>query len=850
MAKTVFTKPKGRNTKKKTAKKGKRPSRAPKKVKAADVPEVEIEAPPKKDRRRRLHRPTPQVENRGGLGKKESQAYGATVAQDDWRNNLRDIAQVLPHQNFVPLDLKGINWERRLAAKKDPLYDLRVYHPKVFYLNWSSAQKALVSDIETRMEEGGKKAFGMPRGTGKTAICRGMINRAIKFGLRKFLFFIGSKEPKAKQTLTFIRTYWYRSQEMRQDFPELAYPIYRIEGRSSQGVHGQNYKGERTHLTWATDQLQFPSMLFDEEDVADYLKHDPDSMIYLPDHGINIEKFMSVAAGTILRVAGIDGSIRGEAEIHPILLNQPRPDLVLLDDVQKDQRADSPKACEDLITLIESAIDYLAAPDVTQATLMPCTVIREGDVSDRYLNPQEKHEWNGSRYGIIEKYPDGINDTDILDEIDGKENPQGAHWLEYKEIREESYQKHSNLKLANEYYKTHREVMDEGFEVSWEERYKQDSKNDDVNEVSAIQSAMNWRFKDLISFLSEGQNRPRGKGAESGILLTPAEVAEHFTEIPRFEISTQWTKIVAFIDVQDEILFYTVLAFDMDFNGQFIDYNTFPRVSATYFKKGQLGGWCLLSRLYYKDNPTEKPQRKNTGDKMRAPYEGKIYNALKHCVGALLKQTYVKNDQHQSEVPISAIAIDSRWGKSSETVKRFVRELKNPRVITYSGQAFQPSHKQLEEYDLTAGWLFEHQQFPHVKESKWVLKPGKDGGQYILADVNRLKSFLMKRLAIPLGGKGSISLFKPDLPNGHRMYSMHVAGSEYPEPITARGITKDCWMERPEMKGENDYLDTSVGCICLASICGASIKSEAHEQVYKQRKRTLRDHYNNRTVHR
>lgn len=757
---------------------------------------------------------------------------------------IRDISQTQSWSGFKPIDFSAINWERRMACKADPLLDLTTYMPNVFYLDWADYQRDLIVEIEERIRFGGKKAFGCPRGGGKTGIVRGMILRATKYGMRKFAFFIGSREDKALQTLDFIRTFWYRSPLLQQDFPEIAYPVYRLEGRAGLGALSQLYRGERTYINWSTKEVQYPCMLLSREDVEGYLKHDPDSISYLPDIGINIDRYIAKSSGCMIRVAGVDGSIRGEAEIHPVLLSQPRPDFVLLDDVQKDQKADSPKACLDLERLIESAVDYLSAPDVAQACLMPCTVIREGDVSDIYLDPYQKPDWGGERHGVITKYPRGITDDLILDEIGGQPNEQGKLWNQYREIRDESLRKFGDLRAANEFYIENRSCMAEGFQVSWSERYKHDSENTNKNEVDAIQAAMNWRFKDLFSFLSEAQNKPRSRNDVTSTVLTPAEVAEKTTMIPRGEISSQWTDVVCFLDVQDELLFYAVFAFDYDFNGQFIDYGTFPEIGTNYFRKSQTAGWSLLTREYYRHNPQEKPPgvHKERTTAIRAPFEAKIYLALKLGCTHLLNKKYVVQDENQTIKQIRAIGIDTRWGQASDVVKRFVREYNNMRVISYAGHAFMPSHRQLEEYEMTPGWLFEHQMHPNVKEPAWVIRLRKDGSRYILADVNRLKSFLMQRFASPPGSKGSVTLFQ-GVPEAHRMFADHVAGSEYPEAHSARGMTKDCWMTRPQAKSDNDYLDCATGCMALASICGASIKTTTEVELKRP---PLRDVYANR----
>jgi hypothetical protein len=783
---------------------------------------------------------------------RRQEQISANRAKDEWKKstNLRDIANTPEFSDFKPIDFSAINWERRMACKADPLLDLQTYMPKVFYMGFADYHISLIREIEDRIRYGGKKAFGVPRGGGKTAIARGMIRRATAYGYRKFPFFIGSKEDKAIQTLEFIKAYWYRSQALKQDFPEIAYPIYRIEGRPTQGMHGQTYKGERTHLIYTSKEIQYPSMLFEEEDIKDYLKYDRECVTYLPDIGIEIERFIINSAGCIIRVAGIDGSIRGEADVHPILLTQPRPDMILLDDVQKDQKADSPKSCEDLEHLIESAIEHLSGPDITSAVLMPTTVIREGDVADTYLTPAKKPDYAGVRYGVISKYPAGIDDDVIHEEINSTPNIQGQLWNQYREIRDQSFREFGDLRLANEFYREKREVLDAGFEVTWADRYKHDTKDPTKDEVSAIQSAMNWRFKDHLAFLSEGQNRPKMKSATVGLLLTPSEIAEKTTNISRNELSVQWTNLVAFIDIQEEILFYAIFAHDHAFNGQFIDYGTFPQVQTNYIRKNQTYGWSLLTREFYKTYPNQRPELNSPGKstKTRAPFDEKIYLALTQCCSWLLNRKFPIQGQELEEKSIRALGIDTKWGKSAEVCKRFIREFNDQRIIAYQGHPFLPSQKQLEEYKPTDGWLFEHEQFPNVQESKWVIKPYSEtrNARYVLSDVNRLKTFLMKRLGTSYGSQGCVTLFN-DLPANHQMFADHLGGSEYPEPILARGITKDCWNVRPNMKDENDYLDCATGCMCLASICGASIKTPDYDdQLRIQQQHSLRKIWENK----
>lgn len=776
------------------------------------------------------------------------------------KETIRDISRIPPGSNQKEIDFSAINWERRLACKADPILDLRTYYPNIFYQPFGAGHEKIILEADEIIQDGGKKIITCPRRFGKSAICRGMILRAMKYGMRQFPFFVGSKEPKAIQTLGAVKGLWHRSPELYQDFPEFAYGIYRIGGRGGPGCQGQEWKGTRTYIEWSADELQLPTLLLDKDDVKPYLDNDPDCVVYLPDRNIDIDRYIIKGSGCICRVAGIDGSIRGEADLHPILLTQPRPDLILLDDIVRDQKADSPTSSEKLESLVESVIDFLAAPGVSQGILWPGTVIREGDPTDNYSDRMKHPEWGADRISLIVKYPEGFTDDIIPQEFDESKSDtqqkapdkklpkqavhQGRLWLEYRDVLEKSLYQHATFKLANEFYLKNQVALESGFEVAWDHMHVQESKNPDKNEISTIQHAMNKRFQNHPSFLSEIQNRPKSLIDQGSVIVSAKYIRQKQTGIPRDELSVQWNTLVGLIDTQGEILFYTLFACDKDFNGQFIAHGTFPKIRTNYFRKSQTYGWKLLSKLYARDNPEQILNPSKSG--LEAPLEARIYNGLKQCCDELLNKKFLI--QHSNmPMQVQALGIDTKWGQSSETVKRFVREYNNRRVMIYEGQAFGPGFKQLEEYEPRAGWLFEHQLHPHVKESKWCIKPYEKSQwnqTYIQCDVNRQKSFLMKRLATPLGStQGCITLFNaPE--EEHKMFAEHIADSQYPESKQGRGMTKDMWLPKPGGINDDDFLDTATGCLTIASICGVSLKTQDHVEIPKETGRvSLRDMY-------
>lgn len=721
------------------------------------------------------------------------------------------------------LDLiQRINWERRLASKLDLKFFLESYLNNVFSKSWSSDQLRCVKKAEDVFLRGGMFALAMPRGGGKTAICRGALVWGTAHAHRRFPYFIGSTQPAAIQSLDAVKMLWYRSADLRQDFPEVGWAIYKLENRFHL-ARAQSFDGLPTFAEWGSENLTFPSCLLPQEDADHFLAQDPDCLEFIPE----FQKWLPLQAGVMVTTSGIDGSIRGEAEVHPIRLSQPRPDLVLMDDIQKDQKAESPAACEKMIRLVDGAISGLTEPGEHIAALMPCTVIREGDVADHYLDPMGQPEWQGERCRMVDSWPPGITDREITLETEA-----GKLWTRYDELRRNSLRAHGDIREATAFYKRNRKVMDEDFRVSWKERFTTKGKNP---ELSAQQHAMNLRFRNPETFASEFQNIGKNLQGEGDVMITSEALAKKTVHLDRGQLPVGTKHLAAFMDIQNEVLFYTVLAVDQDFTGVIVDYGTFPQRRTRYFTKNQTEGWGQLTSLFFQTYPEQKRDAvRSASGKYMAPLEAKIYHALSVFVPQLLTKTYVMGDEHQTTRQIDRLAIDTRWGQVSDVIKRWIRESGLRNVIPYYGQSFPPAHKQLEEYQRTGQyrtWLFEDQQHPHVKEPKWVIRPNPDGMFYLQADVDRGKDFLMNRLASPPGSPGSISLFQ-DTPEGHELFADHVTRSEYPEPNTMRGRTKNKWLER-EGAWDNDWLDCSVGCCILASWLGASVKTAGDRPVKK-----------------
>lgn len=742
--------------------------------------------------------------------------------QKDARRSERDI---------TPIPYGAINWERRLATKYDLKLFCETYMQPVFYLGWSKDQLECIERAQRSALEKILYAFAMPRGNGKTAISRATTLWGTLHGHIKFPYIVGSIDGKAKATIKAVKTNLLGNPLLLQDYPEITYPIHRLENRYHL-AHGQTYEERPTFIIWG-NEVRYPCILYTQEIADFYLEHDKESVIYLE----NYELWMPRQCGVLIQGSGVDsGDIRGTADAHPLTLEQPRPDYIIIDDVQKDQKTITPESIKKIEDVIDGAIQGMSGPDSTMAGLMPCTVTREGDISDIYLSPEIKPDWHGTRRKLVITWPEGIDDFNIT--LDTEE---GRLWNEYGDIRRRELVKSNSLEglksKATKFYHDNREVMDKGFVCSWPERF------DKKKELSPQQYAMNLRLKSPEAFPPEYQNIGRKPPGEGEVMISSRQLRSKVTELPKCVAPNTADILVSFIDVQDEILYYGTFACSRDYTGAFIDYGTWPEITVTdYFTRNQANSWGSLTSRYYESYPGEKKSY-DKNNRLKAPLDGKLYHALTHCVNHIRTKKYVK----ENGTPISHrfIGIDCRWGMASDTLKRFIRESRDYTLIPYMGTYVPPTQRQFDEYTRSDGWLFEDQINPNVELVKWYLKPMPDGLFTMFVDVNLMKDFLFNRLSSPVGTSGSVALYK-DYPDAHAMFCDQICESEYPEQVATNKIEKNQWIERGK-GADNEYLDIAVGCMALAGRAGAFVKITDHDKrpVIRQ-KRRLSDLYNKR----
>jgi hypothetical protein len=649
------------------------------------------------------------------------------------RARARNVALAIAGRDIGDLPAV-VSPERKERAASDFRFFCDSYFPLTFHLPWSPDHLKVIAKIEQAVLRNGLFAMAMPRGSGKTTICECACIWAVLNGHRDFVCLIGSDEGHAMDMLDSIKMELDGNDLLLEDFPEVVYPIQCLDGIANR-CNGQLYKGERTHIGWTAREIVLPSM--------------PGS----------------VASGAIIKVAGITGRIRGmkykRADGHTV-----RPALVVLDDPQTDESARSLSQCATREGILAGAILGLAGPGKKISGIMPCTVIRPEDMADNILSRDKHPEWNGERTKMVYSFP-----------------TEEKKWQRYGELRGESLRAHGDIRLATEFYAADREAMDAGAEIAWPERFNHD-------ELSAIQHAMNLRLQDEAAFFAEYQNEPLPEESSESDELSADQIASKTNRMQRRLVPVGCNQLTMFVDVQANLLFFVVAAWEDDFTGYVIDYGVFPDQQRPYFTLRD-------ARL------TLPLATKASG------LEGAIYAGLEQLTDSYLGREWRRDDG--AMLRIERCLIDANWGSSTDVVYQFCRQSAHAGIIMPShGRFVGASSQPFSEYKRRPGDRIGHNwRMPNVA--------GKRAVRHVVYDTNFWKTFIHARLAVPMGDRGCLSLFG-DSAAQHRLFAEHIT-SEYRVKTEGRGRTVDEWKMRPE-RGDNHWFDCLVGCAAAASIQG------------------------------
>jgi len=627
--------------------------------------------------------------------------------------------------------------ERKAKAEASFRFFCETYFHEVFYFAWSSDHLRVIDKIEKAVRTGGLFAMAMPRGSGKTVLCQTAVLWSALIGASPFVCLIAASAERARDLLENIKIWLETNPLLHDDFPEVTYPIQCLE-RITNRQKGQKYKGEPTRIDWASDRIVLPTIAG------------------------------SKASAVVISSSGMKGSdIRGQnyARADGQVV---RPQLVLVDDPQTTESAWSPSQSQRREGILAGDVLGMAGPGRKIAGLMACTVIRPADMADNILDREKHPEWQGERTKMVYAFPS----SEKL-------------WAKYAEMRADSLRNDGDGSEATEFYRANREAMDAGAIIAWPERFNED-------ELSAIQHAMNLRFRDEAAFFAEYQNEPiiEAIGEE---MLTAEQIAAKVNGYRPGEIPIGCNHLTMFIDVQQKVLFWMLCGWEENFTGYIVDYGTWPDQKRGYFSLRDLR--ATIGRAV-----------------AGAGLEGQIFAALDKLCEERLPRGYRREDG--AAMRIDRCLVDANWGQSTDVVYQFCRQSNFAGILLPShGKYVGASSIPFSEYKRKHGdRVGLHWRIPNTI--------GKRQVRHVLIDTNYWKSFVHARMAVAMGDPGCLSLSGRD-EKAHRLLADHLT-SEYRVKSLAQGRTVDEWKLRAT-RPDNHWLDCLVGCAVAASIQGATL---------------------------
>lgn len=636
-------------------------------------------------------------------------------------------------------DLAEIDTKRKSASSKSLQHFYQSYFPEVFHLGWSPDHLKVIDKLERAIAHGELSAIAMPRGSGKTSMFIRAAIWAMLTGQRNYISLIAATETKAQALLRGIKTELLHNDRLKADYPAEIHCVLSLGNRAAM-ANGQHVNGTLTGVEWSVGKIGFG-----------YIDHPA----------------CESTNNSFIKAMGITGDIRGEQQTLPDGGIR-RPDLVLIDDPQTKQSAGSKSQVQKRHETLMGDILGLAGPGKSIAGLCACTVVYANDLADRLLDREESPAWSGQRCKLVYDWPTG--------------EAQNL-WDEYQVIYEESMRLDQGVAVPNQFVESNYELMHTGSVVGWDERF------DKSKELSALHHSFNLKIRDAAAFAAEYQNEPMSMVTESAFDLNPEMLAKRVVSgLARGEAPDELETISAAVDVQKNMLFYTVCGWTPTSRCYILDYGTYPDQKRTYFSKS--------------DAPISMQEAAGTDE-----LEAALIHALNVLTGSLLQTEY---GSHM----IEKLCIDSRWGESTEIIRRFCRESPERARIHPSMGLYIGANSR--------GWQKLKLGKRDRKGVHCKLSPPTNGRgrPELLIDTNYWKTSVASRLTVSPGSAKAMVLFD-ERPAIHRMFAEHLSSEMPKRSVGKTGNVVTEWTQ-PRNR-DNDWFDCLVYASALASVLGVRV---------------------------
>ena len=667
-----------------------------------------------------------------------------------------------------------VNPERREACKDDLLLFCSTYFPEQFSLPFAKVHHEEVELLTDAIKNGAWFATAQPRGTGKTTRTRAALRWAIVYNHINYGVYIGATAKSAQRSNEAILKSFVYNKILREDFPEICLPFFATNGKAQKAVH-QLYKGEPSGVVCGADRI---------------------ATAYMPDLSYG------QPGQCVIDFTSIGGEIRGRSFDMPNGKTL-RPQLAIADDPQTREVAKSAQESQNVLDILKSDVAYMAGPTEKLGLLIPCTIIEKGDAADRMLDRELSPKFHGKTVSWFTSLPENE-----------------AIWEQYRELVVELQLLDTPEAVANkrlgDWYEENREECDKGAEVFWPEAYNPEEFR------SAIHKGAHLMLEDRAAFFAEYQNNPIDEAGAGNLQLSVRDVLTRQNGLKEGVLPSDTKALVAFIDVQQSSLWYTVCAFGEDMSGAVVDYGTFPDQGKNYV--------------------TLRTIKMSMTDVFDEDYSAACLESLETLCRALVDKEWIT--ETGNTVPLTKIGIDSGYSESRSAVYN-VANRSDYRALVFPARGVGTSPRRP---DL---WL------PGSKRKKgeqrghqWRILPGDDCPRLLQVNTNAWKTVCAKAWNYDIGAPGSMSIFgtKGKVSSRHQAFAENMS-SERSIEVEVAGTTLTMW-ELAKQHTDNHWFDCVVNCMVLANMEGCARPGMKQRQKRRRRKvkggsgrKTLADRY-------
>ena len=348
--------------------------------------------------------------------------------------------------------LSNINWERREKAERSLADWAETYCvPALLYAPIEDSMRDIMTEMERATSDSRPYQILVRRGGCKTTMAECAVAYYLATGRRKFAVVSSINLGQAKQILRDI-TRVFETEAFVQDYPDIGKPIELLDGHVRRE---QRQEGHAVDYRVTADEVVLPTITC---------------------NGVPVP-----SSGSCIKARALS-SVRGCK--HGTL----RPDIVLLDDVQTTEIAQSPEQCAKVLSLIRG--DVMGLAGLSKAAIINlATTIAQDDVTEQLRRDKA---WKTSFFPAVIAWPKEWH------------KPDHGLWGEYLRMLDAEDNADKPHTDSLEFYKDHRAQMDAGAKVLYKNRYTEQD-----GHISALQRLIHdWREMGARAFAAEMQMQP------------------------------------------------------------------------------------------------------------------------------------------------------------------------------------------------------------------------------------------------------------------------------------------------------------------------------------------------------